>query len=154
MNIFILSEDPTEAAQLQCDKHVVKMVLETAQLLSTVKHQYGEPAPYKATHANHPCTKWAAHSLENFQWLHAHGMALGDEYTYRYGKQHKSHTVIQGLQPPVAMPSLGLTPFALAVPGELRSASAVTTYREYYRQHKISIAAWTKRVAPSFMASV
>jgi hypothetical protein len=57
MNIFFLDTDPEAAAVMQCDKHIVKMPLETAQMLCAVYHRYGEPAPYKLTHANHPSTR-------------------------------------------------------------------------------------------------
>lgn len=72
MNIFVLSLDPFEAASMQCDKHVVKMVLETAQILSTVKTLLNEEgAPYKPTHVNHPCVTWAK-ITENRRWLTWH----------------------------------------------------------------------------------
>lgn len=54
MNIFYLSRDPVLCAEMHCDKHVVKMILETAQLLSTAHWELGSTAPYKPTHKNHP----------------------------------------------------------------------------------------------------
>ena len=65
MNIFVLDNDPFKAAEYQCDKHVVKMVLETAQLLCSAH----ETAPYKRTHYNHPCAIWTRSSLSNYMWL-------------------------------------------------------------------------------------
>ena len=84
MNIFVLDYNPKRAAQMQCDKHVVKMPLETAQILCSAF----EPgtAPYKRTHYNHPCSVWGRESKVNYKWLIEHGLALSDEYTYRYGK--------------------------------------------------------------------
>ena len=84
MNIFVLSEDPIEAAQMQCDQHVVKMTLETAQMLCT-PFPNGS-APYKHTHYNHPCNVWVRESKANFIWLCDHGDALAQEYTDRCEK--------------------------------------------------------------------
>ena len=80
---------------MACDKHVVKMTCETAQLLSTVHPP--ALAPYKHTHLNHPCAKWARYSLETYQWLLRYGINLGIEFTYRYGKTHKSAIAIKKL---------------------------------------------------------
>ena len=82
MNIFVLDTDPTIAAQMQCDKHVVKMPLECAQMLSTVHRHYGSDdfQLYKSTHKHHPCTLWAASSRANYAWLFDHFRALNDEY--------------------------------------------------------------------------
>ena len=91
MNIFVLHTDPEKAATMMCDKHVIKMVLETAQMLCTIAHGMGyDGAPYRSTHKNHPCTVWAAKTSSNWSWLLRHGFALCDEYTKRYGKNHKS----------------------------------------------------------------
>ena len=90
MNIFVLSTKPKEAVKWYIDKHVVKMPLETAQILCAVRKQYGDDtAPYKATHIHHPCCQWAAESVENYVWLCILGIELCCEYTYRYGKIHK-----------------------------------------------------------------
>jgi hypothetical protein len=119
MNIFYLHHDPKQAAEWMVDKHVVKMILESAQLLSTAhrvldgrmviydKYVDGSLPPryrkskkwelddfrdnvlYKATHVNHPSAVWVRQSLENYQWLVDHFYALMDEYEYRYGKKHK-----------------------------------------------------------------
>ena len=75
MNIFYLDEDPVLAAQMHCDKHVVKMILESAQLLSTAHllidgdELADERGLYKATHKNHPSSKWVRDSSENYEWL-------------------------------------------------------------------------------------
>ena len=90
MNIFVLDECPVISAQMQCDKHVVKMPLETAQMLCSVFHRHGlgDKVPYKEAHRNHPCTLWAGDSADNFIWLWKHGMELCFEYTRRYNKIH------------------------------------------------------------------
>ena len=132
MNIFILDTSPVEAAQMQCDKHVVKMVLESAQMLSIISG-----GPYKPTHAKHPCTLWASATKANYHWLHAHAVALATEYTLRYGRLHKSEAVIHLLsEPPESVPDGGLTPFAQCMPEEFRGPCPVQAYRDYY---------WSKR---------
>ena len=76
MNIFVLHEQPDVAAQILCDKHVVKMILESAQMLCTVAHNHGYDAPYRRTHPKHPCTLWAGKSQENWDWLISHALAM------------------------------------------------------------------------------
>jgi hypothetical protein len=91
MNIFYLHEDPKKAAEYQYNKHVVKMILESAQMLCTAHHLLDGPdadVPYKIAHKNHPSTVWARQSSQNYAWLYYHMVALGDEYTKRYGKTH------------------------------------------------------------------
>ena len=93
MNIFYLDECPDKAARLQYNKHVVKMILESAQMLCTAHHIYGndwqrDNVPYKQAHLNHPSTMWTRLCRANYMWLYNHMIALGDEYTKRYGKTH------------------------------------------------------------------
>lgn len=94
MNIFYTSKLPSECAQDLDDKRLVKMVLETAQLLSTTIHELSNDitplrAPYKITHRNHPCAVWARESENNYTWLVNLFGELSNEYTYRFGRQHK-----------------------------------------------------------------
>jgi hypothetical protein len=94
MNIFYLHEEPAVAAAWHCDKHCVKMILETAQILSTAHHVLdGEDIQieglYKSTHVNHPSTVWARSGLENYKWLHRLLDELCYQYTKRYKKVHK-----------------------------------------------------------------
>ena len=93
MNLFVLHKDPSECAKLHCDKHVVKMVLETAQILCTVMGEYCD-VPYKSTHVNHPCTKWCRANASNYAWCVDLFLSLSDEYTFRYKKVHKSAQVL------------------------------------------------------------
>lgn len=88
MNIFFVSDCPKECARHLDDKRVVKMVLETAQMLSTAINELGGKAPYKSTHVNHPSNKWVRESRGNYEWLLKHFYALCDEYTARYNKIH------------------------------------------------------------------
>ena len=96
MNIFILDTDPKLCAQYHNDKHVVKMILETAQLLCGVHHMLETKLeiPYKLSHKNHPCSIWVRECLENYVWLCDLGIELCLEYTHRYGKRHNSHAII------------------------------------------------------------
>lgn len=127
MNIFILDNNPALAAQAHADIHVNKMILESAQMLCTV---YG--GPYRPTHKNHPCTLWVAKSEANAAWLKELAYYLNEEAKLRYGKStdHKSWEVIAAL--PIKDRGV-ITPFAQAMPEELRSADAVQSYRAYYR---------------------
>ncbi len=100
MNIFVLDLDPKQAAVTQLDKHVVKMPLESAQMLSIVysEHYWGigsvmkvDGTPFltkKGAFKNHPCTQWAAAKLENCAWLIMHGLGLCDEFGLRFGRDH------------------------------------------------------------------
>ena len=97
MNIFYLHPDPYEAAAYHYDKHKVKMILEAAQMLCTAHRMYNldyecEDIPYKKAHVNHPSTVWARQSGQNYYWLYHYMIALGDEYTKRYGKTHLTIT--------------------------------------------------------------
>ena len=144
MNIFVLDRDPVLAAQMQCDKHVVKMVLETAQLLCSA-FDAGD-APYRRTHHNHPCAIWTRASMGNYLWLVEHGLALADEYRHRYGKQHASEAVIHWCLANFILAHVDhsdeLTPFAQAMPEEYRHPDPVAAYRAYYRGAKADIATW------------
>lgn len=147
MNIFILSKDPVQAAQMQCDKHVVKMVLETAQMLCTAVRECGGEAPYKATHKNHPCSLWARKSKSNFEWLQRYGVALCEEYTKRYRKTHKSESIIRAVSSDF-IPEGELTPFAQAMPDQYRNSDPVIAYRNYYLGDKSRFAEWNKGTPP------
>lgn len=96
MNIFVTSPDPVECALALDDKRLVKMVLETAQIMSAVcdRHRCWNKYMYRVTHRNHPCTLWAGDTSENFWWLYRHGKALSEEYSYRYLRIHQSSRVI------------------------------------------------------------
>jgi len=122
MNIFVLHDSPLTSAHHMCDKHIVKMPVETAQMLSTIHrmldgteyvdysktgrrikrwtHPYDEDMPdgkflYHATMMNHPCTIWARETLGNYMWLVSHGLELCREYTRRYDRRHASQSIIE-----------------------------------------------------------
>lgn len=143
MNIFVLDKDPKTAATMACDKHVVKMILETAQMLCAVGINKGYEMPYKATHKHHPCTLWAGASHANWAWLIEHGLALCAEYTVRYGKVHKSQQIIEHARDiNILFDEQQLTPFAQAMPPQYRNDCAVTAYRAYYLGEKARFATW------------
>lgn len=156
MNIFYLDPDPVIAARAHNDKHVVKMPLETAQILSTASARYGRPAPYAPTHANHPSTLWAGTCRANYAWLVRLGLALCTEYYLRYGvrrgRQHASLAIIEQLaMPPADMPDGDFTPPPQAMPEDLRGADAVAAYRAYYINNKAHLATWSSPgVRPSW----
>lgn len=89
MNIFASSVSTKESAQALDDKRLIKMILESAQMLSTNLNLNGIKGPYKTTHQNHPCAIWTRTSHANYFWLFGHFMFLCEEYTYRFGKIHK-----------------------------------------------------------------
>lgn len=149
MNIFILDKDPIKAAKYQCDKHVVKMILESAQMLCTAVNLTGGQAKYKATHKNHPCTKWARETKANFNWLKKHGLALCQEYTDRYGKRHKSQDIIESVTDET-IPDGELLPFALAMPDEYKTRDPVESYRNYYKGAKKDFAKWSYSDKPEW----
>jgi hypothetical protein len=155
MNIFVLDTCPTIAAQMQCDKHVVKMPLECAQMLSTVHRHYGsdDVQLYKPTHKHHPCTLWAATSRANYAWLFDHFRALNDEYFHRYYKNHLSWTKLRDVlaEPPAQMRDDDPTPFAQAMPDEYKHDDAVVAYRAYYINEKANLLTYTKRDQPTWL---
>ena len=147
MNIFYLHEDPVIAAKLQYNKHVVKMILESAQMLCTAHHHYnnGDNVPYKKAHYNHPSTIWTRENAYNYIWLYKHMMALGDEYTKRYGKVHLSITKCKDplfrLPPGIPTPKpLTHTQPPQAMPDEYKDPCSVKAYWNYYIAEKHVVA--------------
>lgn len=155
MNIFVLDEDPVLAATMQCDKHVVKMVLESAQLLCS-PFENGE-APYRRTHYNHPCSIWTRTSRQNYDWLLIHAYTLVREYNTRYNKTHKSLSVIDWCAAncgKLNLPDIGRTPFVQAMPDKYKnSCDAVAAYRAYYLGDKAKFAKWTGSNPPEWWNS-
>jgi hypothetical protein len=152
MNIFFLSFNPRIAAEHHCDKHVVKMILETAQLLYSA-HPVVPANGYKKTHVNHPCAIWTRESLDNYLWLCDLGLALCAEYTFRYGKIHKTQLHLEWLSanPPV-LPKIGVTEIRLAMPDEFKRPNPVEAYRAYYIGAKARLLRYSKRSPPDFLA--
>lgn len=178
MNIFYLDSDPQRAATYMVDKHIVKMILESAQLLSTahryldgrleiVKSKTGRNQKvwtlddsryilYKATHVNHPSNVWIRESVENYNWLVEHLYALIDEYDYRYAKKQNFAVIRQMMHllqpPPFNLKNYHGTPAACAMPDEYKiSDDPVQNYRQYYRIGKADLHKWTKRQPPEWI---
>lgn len=178
MNIFYLSPNPIEAAQYHLDKHVVKMILESAQLLCTAHRildgkeiqvskttktgkdrlvkRYVLPdlkndqVMYSATHINHPCAIWCRETINNYMWLYDLFVALCDEYTFRYGKKHKTDSLLRDMlkSPPsnISIDEFTLPPQAM--PDQYKHSDAVIAYRNYYIGAKAKFAKWTSRPVP------
>jgi hypothetical protein len=154
MNIFVLDYDSVKAAQMHCDKHVIKQILESCQLLCSVHHMTSNRTdiPYKLSHKNHPCSIWVRESYSNYIWLLHLTRALLDEYTYRYDKKHACERVYDWCINNIPkIEDKGLTKFAQAMPEELRSEDAVESYRTYYLKEKINILSYKKRQKPEFI---
>ena len=145
MNIFYLHEDPVKAAKLQYNKHVVKMILESAQMLCTAHHEIlGDDAdvPYKRAHVNHPSTIWARRSAQNYAWLYDHFVALAQEYKKRYGKDHLSYTKCDPYLRflPGGLAYTGFTQPPQAMPNEYKDECSLQAYWNYYINDKSHIA--------------
>ena len=139
-----MHEDPRKAAEYQYNKHVVKMILESAQMLCTAHHHYGngDNVPYKKAHYNHPSTIWVRDNIENYAWLYRHMLALGEEYTKRYGKTHL--TITKGKEAlgkaPPNMPWFGFTQPPQCMPDEYKDECSVKAYWNYYINDKHRVA--------------
>jgi len=155
MNIFALHRDPKIAAQMHCDKHVVKMILETAQLLCVAHHVLNPEGDYselyKKTHVNHPSAKWVRENSANYKWAYQLFVELLNEYTYRYGKIHKTSRLVSVLQnPPASINESAQTEFPQAMPDQYKTEDSIVAYRNYYNGAKASFAKWTKRKKPNW----
>ena len=151
MNIFYFDECPVVSAEAQPDKMLVKMPLETAQMLCTAHRvldgdDYADSVGlYKEAYKNHPCTVWTRQSSGNYRWLYTHFLALGMEYTYRYGKTHASISKLKNvLEPHPINISIGdMTPLAQAMPDEYKDDDPIVAYRNYVI-HEKHYAQWNK----------
>ena len=153
MNIFYFDEDPYVAAQAQPDKLLVKMPLETAQMLCTAHRVTGcedyadEHNLYKTAYMNHPCTIWARENQANYSWLYAHFLALGNEYTYRYDKVHASLEKLADalLMLPTGLwdTSIQMSDIPQCMPDEYKNDDPITAYRDYCINEKY-YAKWEK----------
>ena len=182
MNIFYLDRDVIKCAEMHNDKHCVKMILEYAQLLSTahrvldgilsiglsetgrkqsryVLSDGRESLLYIATHLNHPSAVWVRQSAENYLWLANMLIALCEEYTYRYGKVHKTekdglaYVLLKNI--PHNIRNSGFTQPTPAMPDEVKIVGdSLASYRNYYIKNKAHLASWKKRNIPEWYANV
>ena len=172
MNIFVLDENPVTSAKMMCDKHVVKMIVESAQMLSTAhrmidgnlytdktkagrkikrwKHPNSnmEKTLYKACHTGHPSTVWVMQSAYNYHWLYKHMMALNTEFKMRYGHilDHKTVQLLEGalMYPPknISLNTIATDP-PPAMPDYCKiPGDSVASYRKYYIYEKQRFATW------------
>ena len=155
MNIFFLDEDPKMCAQAHCDKHVVKMILEYAQMMSTAHRVLDPPSNlikpmYKPTHKNHPSAVWVRESDANYQWTHDLWFWLCKEYWWRYDKIHKTWEKLYNKLShiPLNISNGGTTPPPLCMPDEYKIDTGnpvqdtIDSYRKYYLNDKSSYAKW------------
>ncbi len=154
MNIFFLHMNPRKCAKYHVDKHVVKMILETVQLLCSAHYFFPKMylPKYKLTHKNHPCSIWTRESLSNYMWLLELGKELCKEYTYRYEKTHKCEPMFDELSTHLPnIKDIGFTNPALAMPDEFKRDNAVESYRLYYNSNKKHLFNWKNRKVPKFI---
>ena len=173
----MVDDCPVKAAQSLVDKHVIKMVLESCQLLSTAhrvldgkevvgKNEKGrktthwvledsrEDILYKCTHKNHPSAIWARQSISNYSWLVDHLFALSDEYTHRYNKRHATMSKLGYLiqSPPFNLNDWDITPMPSCMdPEYIVSKDPVENYRNYYKFGKANLHSWKNRQPPSWI---
>lgn len=171
MNIFYLDKDPVKCAQYHCDKHVVKMVLEYCQLLSSAHRvldghlvdgtrryhlpDWREDKLYHVTHINHPSTIWARTNRSNYEWLYSLLVALNDEYVFRYLKTHKSSAdgIISALS--LAPNSITIDEFfqpTQAMPDSYKvQGDSIAAYRAFYLVEKSGFLKWKNRPIPDWV---
>ena len=184
MNIFILDSDPKKCAEMHCDKHVVKMIVESAQMLSTAHrmldgelekrpsksgkrqvkyYKLSDPREdllYRAAHINHPCTVWTRESSANYKWHYHLFSCLCDEYNHRYNKVHRTDKLLRMVlsQLPINIPREPLTPFALAMnnqPQCIDDKNPIMSYKKFYKTKQSSFdMKWTKREIPDWLSCV
>ncbi len=180
MNIFYLDENPWVNTELHCDKHVCKMIVEYAQLLSTAHRvldgeQYIDSSSgrrikrwrlddvdmennlYKASFVNHPSAVWVRESKANYRYLMHLWYGLCLEYEYRYEKKHKTFLKLKSYLTKIPKNinyDKRLTEIPQCMPDDVKADNAVDAYRNYYVQYKKSFAKWTDRPTPEFMEAV
>ena len=159
MNIFFLHKDPQWAANALCDKHVPKMLLESAQMLSTAVRRYEEDtntaplhAPiYKSAYQKHPMTIWVGENKNNFKWALENAVYINHQYEQRFRKEHKSFAVIENIynfELDAHLPEKSFTEPPQCMPDEYKDKDYVTAYRKYYQGAKAYFAKWQKGVFP------
>ena len=160
MNIFFLHWNPRLAAEYHCDKHVVKMIIESAQMLYCAHWVTNSEMPsnaYKKAHIKHPSTLWVQKSIYNYLWLCSLAWWLCKEYTFRYGKIHKTQTHIEWLfENHPNVPYIPFTTPPLAMPSIYKLKNVVKAYRLFYIESKMklrNIVQYTSRPPPAFVTN-
>ena len=154
MNIFCLDNNIVKCARYHSDAHVIKMILESAQILCTSLIMHGAAAPYKPTHQKHPCVIWASKSAQNWLWLKNLTLELDKEYCYRWNKNksHKSAILVEELSIVESMENIGITERPQAMPEKYKIKNdPVLAYRQYYSKEKAHLCKYTKRETPPWL---
>ena len=157
MNIFRLHDDPELCAEYTVNSHVVKMITEQSQIMSTAHHVAGSKLDlstiYRKTHQNHPSGTWARESVDNYLWLHRLTVCLAKEYTHRYGRIHavESSGLMSKLRRLPNIPDLGPTKQTMAMPERYQCLNPVVAYRNYYVNSKSHLFAWRNRGMPPWL---
>ena len=162
MNIFGIDTDTTSCATYHTDRHIVKMPLETAQMVSFVyyhKDLWDGEVPnllmnFSEGHDKHPCSLWLRENLVNFLWTCEFGIKLIEEYRFRYDSQkHERCKMIfeWSLDNLPNLPGAEFTPFAKAMPEEYKVDCSIESYRNYYKFGKSELHQWTKRNKPEWI---
>ena len=173
MNIFYLDKDPKTCAEQHLDKHMVKMLIEYAQLMSTahrvldgvkyigksktgrkvtrylLENKNEEATVYKACHIHHPSAVWVRKSAYNYYWLYQMWFYLHEEFKLRYGKEHGSYTLLHELlrNPPKNAPlNIPFTQPTQAMPDDVKNEDSITAYRDYYIKYKKDFATWKTNI--------
>ena len=161
MNRFLINYSPELCARDMCDKHVVKMPLEEAQMLCTTVRlhapEYAEEAGlYRAVHQKHPCTIWAGQTRANYLYSLDMFREMCREYTYRYGKVHASWRLYDALVDAAQyVPDGNITPHpeCFSEHTDLKSGRPwpIQSYRKFYmtKQKRFKMV-WTKRDMPEW----
>ena len=149
MNIFFLDKTPEKSAQYLCDKHIPKMLLESAQMLSTaIQRHTGElDYLYKSAYPKHPMTIWVGDNRDNFTWALYNAFCINNEYEYRFKKNHKSYKVIKNIidfELMAHIPDGDFTDPPQCMPDEYKDNDYVTAYRNFYKGEKEYFAKWEK----------
>jgi hypothetical protein len=164
MNIFYLHTDRFMNAQYHVDRHVMKMPIETTQMLSTVlRERFNVDAPtdgpgkiYRSAYITHPCTRWVGETYDNFVWTWFFGTALCDEFLHRYGKVHACRQVLSTISNIMPSPDTwpgdpAMTPRPKCVAPEFKHLDVITAYRMQYITKKARLHSWTNRPVPNFV---
>jgi len=149
MNIFFLDKLPETSAQMLCDKHVPKMLLETCQMLSTAyqRHMGTNWNLYRGAYHKHPMTLWVGNSIANFDWAFDHALEISNQYTKRFNKEHKSSRILKLLaDTKVDIIDAGFTTPPQCMPDVYKNDNYITAYRHYYWNDKKYFAKWDRGV--------
>jgi len=178
MNIFVLDLDVKKCAEYHCDKHLVKMITEHNQILGSIAYSAngillkknipenfikenfkkfprsnidGTPHPYGIGFVNHPCTRWAAKSHLNYEWLCKLNLAMCEEYTKRYKRIHVGQSITQWYKSnKPKLNKIDMTEFVQAMPDECKNVDPVIAYRDYYNKYKARFAKWNHGPTPNW----